>query len=91
MSQTAKQVALTAALNASRMATARVVGMKLRAQSDPPRAAVGKFPYPHRTCAEWEELPTGEIRGREMTPAERRKDAKEGSARLRSAIKAMAA
>ena len=37
-------------------ATARLVGMKLRAKLDPPRAATGGFPYPARTCAEWKPL-----------------------------------
>lgn len=37
----------------SDLATARLQGMKLRAQLEPPTAATGGFPYPARTCAEW--------------------------------------
>jgi hypothetical protein len=40
----------------SELATARLQGMKLRAELDPPRPAQGKFPYPARTCAEWTPL-----------------------------------
>jgi hypothetical protein len=46
-------------------ATARLQGMKLRSQLEPPRAAEGKFPYPARTCAEWRPIETWlERRGR---------------------------
>ncbi|MDB5584283.1 MAG: hypothetical protein JWR80_9459 [Bradyrhizobium sp.] len=42
----------------SDLAIARLQGMKVRAgayrlTSAPPQAAVGSFPYPPRTCAEW--------------------------------------
>jgi hypothetical protein len=66
----------------SEAAKARVQGMKLRAQLDPPRAATGGFPYPGRTCAE-----VGIGLPREMTLAERKEDARKGSAMLRKALK----
>lgn len=37
----------------SELAFARVQGMKIAAELDPPKAAVGGFPYRSRTCAEW--------------------------------------
>lgn len=88
MAQSPDQIALNHALNGSRMAAARLAGMKLRAALDPPRAAVRSFPYPGRTCAEWTEYGGPE---REMSLAERRRDAKAGSARLRDAIRKVAA
>lgn len=86
---------------ASALAIARVQGMKIAAMVDPPRAATGGFPYPARTCAEWKQSeanartkprnakPTEDLLGREMTTAERRQDAIEGSARLKEAIQAL--
>jgi hypothetical protein len=82
-------------------ATARLQGMKLRAELDPPRAAVGGFPYPARTCAEW-----GTTKDKtkprkpkrviiELLPdvplSRRKRDAILGSARLLAAILAIAA
>lgn len=43
------------AIAGSKTAILRLQGMKARAQVDPARAAVGGFPYPARTCAEWAE------------------------------------
>jgi hypothetical protein len=37
----------------SELARARLQGMKIRSEMEPPRAASGGFPYPARTCAEW--------------------------------------
>lgn len=91
MPHTPEQIRRNQAKKGSGLALARLQGMKLRARLDPPRAAVGTFPYPHRTCAEWEDLPCGTIVAREQTDAERRKDAREGSAKLRDAIRRMAA
>jgi hypothetical protein len=71
-------------------ATARLQGMKLRASLDPPRAAEGTFPYPARTCAEWDER-HGAFVERQMTQAERRRDASQGSRKLRDAIRKVAA
>jgi hypothetical protein len=90
---TERQRALAKALHGSGCAQARLWGMKHRATVNPPKAAVGSFPYPHRTCAEWEELPgsNGTIIEREMSMAERDRDAVEGSAKLREAIERMAA
>lgn len=90
MPQSPEQIALKHAINGSRLATARLAGMKLRATLDPPRAAVGSFPYPGRTCAEWTEA-SGVIVERQMSSEERRKDAQQGSARLRDAIRKAAA
>lgn len=90
MPKTAEQVALNQAKLGSAKATARLQGMKLRAQLNPPQAAAGGFPYPARTCAEWEEQ-NGAIVERQMTQAERREDAKRGSRRLRDAIRSLAA
>jgi hypothetical protein len=81
MAQTAKQIALMQADQASRCATARLWGMKYRAKLDPPRAAVGGFPYPARTCAEWMGLP--------QTEEQLRHEAEIGSAKLRDAILAL--
>jgi hypothetical protein len=61
--------------------------MKLRAKLDPPRAATGKFPFPHRTCAEWSETEPH----RDMSQKERHDDAREGSAKLRDALRKAAA
>lgn len=74
----------------SALATARVQGMKLRAQSDPPTAAKGGFPWPHRTCAEWTVTPSGKFIPRELTLLERKREAKRGSNKLRDAIRAVA-
>jgi hypothetical protein len=46
----------------SDLARARLQGMKLRAELDPPRPAQGKFPYPARTCAEWRPFETWQER-----------------------------
>jgi hypothetical protein len=84
--------ALMRAINGSKEAAARLWGMKYRASRYQPTAAVGTFPFgPARTCAEWEELPTGEFADRQMTDIERRRDAKRGSRMLRDAIRRMAA
>jgi hypothetical protein len=90
MTQTAKQIALAHADHASRCATARLWGMKYRASIDPPSAAVGGFPYPARTCAEWDEC-SPFVPHTEARYSERMKDAIEGSTRLREAILRMAA
>jgi hypothetical protein len=80
------------AINGSKEAAARLWGMKYRASRNQPTAAVGTFPFgPSRTCAEWEELPTGEFADRQMTDLERIRDAKRGSRMLRDAIRRMAA
>lgn len=84
--------------------SARLQGMKIRAKLDPPRAATGGFPYPARTCAEWtraEGLPGYRAKRAsekvctdlppDATFATRRKDAIEGSAKLKAAILAVAA
>ena len=41
------------AIAQSELSFARVQGMKIAAQEQPPSAAVGGFPYPARTCAQW--------------------------------------
>jgi hypothetical protein len=81
MARTPKQIKLTAAQRASDCATARLQGMKLRAELYPPQAAVGGFPYPARTCADWMDW--------EPTEADRRREAEIGSAKLRDAILAL--
>jgi hypothetical protein len=92
MARNAKQIALTRALLDSRKAAARLQGMKQRTELDPPRACIGTFPFGYsRTCAEWEMTPRGKVIEREMTDEEREKDAREGSAKLRDAILAIAA
>lgn len=85
---TKEQLRLRAAKLSLRMCEARLHGMKARAGHATP--ATGGFPYPARTCAEWTEI-GGEIVERQMTPAERRKDAKLGSKMLKEAIERMAA
>lgn len=87
MATTPKQIAETQADISLKLCMARLAGMKIRAQLDPPRAAQGGFPYPGRTCAEWwaEEGASG------MTDEEREKDAVEGSAALLDALMRMAA
>lgn len=90
MSRSAKQIAINAAKLATAKATARLQGMKLRAMLDPPKEAPRGFPYPARTCAEWKEV-NGVFVDRQMTRAETRKDAIEGSASLRDAILEIAA
>lgn len=67
----------------SEKAFARVQGMKLRGERA--TAATGGFPYSARTCAEWT-IWNGVVVDRQMTQAERRKDAKRGSKMLRDAI-----
>jgi hypothetical protein len=90
--RTAKQIALTKALLGSSMASARLAGMKIRAQCEPPTACVGTFPFgPSRTCAEWQVLSNGTVIDREMTDEERERDAIEGSAKLKAAIERLAA
>ena len=88
--KTARQIAITHAKLESGKALARIQGMKLRAQLEPATAAKGGFPYPGRTCAEWT-LWNGQIVDRQMTPAERRRDAKRGSKMLKEAILRVAA
>jgi len=44
---------LEMAIAASKSATIRVQAMKVSAILEPPTAAKGRFPWPHRTCAEW--------------------------------------
>jgi hypothetical protein len=87
--KSAKQTVAAAARRSIGLCESRMAGMKLRAGTS--RAATGSFPYPHRTCAEWEELPNGKFADREMTEEERETDAVEGSARLRDAILGLAA
>lgn len=75
------------------LAGARLRGMKIRARLDPPRAATGTFPWPHRTCAEWMDecspsVPTDNVR---YDSRMFKKNAIEGSAQLRDAIKRSAA
>lgn len=41
------------AIASSERGRARLQGMKARARLTPPQAAIGAFPYPARTCAEW--------------------------------------
>jgi hypothetical protein len=84
-----RQIRLQQAVLGSGMAISRLQGMKRRAQDDPPKPAVGRFPYPARTCAEWEDV-GGVITDREMTLTERRSDAARGSKGLRDAIRRMA-
>jgi hypothetical protein len=69
MPKTPEQIRLYRAHLGTQGATARLQGMKLRAQIEPPRAAEGTFPYPHRTCAQW----TAEER--EMAPYRKRRAA----------------
>ena len=86
----------------SELAFARVLGMKIAARVSPPTAATGGFPYPARSCAEWSDdeldkrFKPGRARvkeklPREMSSAQRTKDAVRGSAALRDAILAIAA
>lgn len=77
----------------SDQAIARVQGMKLHAELDPPQAAPEGFPYPHRTCREWAGQPKPvpvdrepRWRPREMTDSERIEDAQRGSRLLKAAI-----
>lgn len=79
------------AISGSKCAEARLWGMKHRAKTNPPTAAARGFPYPARTCAEWKEAPSGQILEIEQTDEERQIDAETGSAKLRDAIRAMAA
>jgi hypothetical protein len=87
MPKTPEQIRLYQAHVGSALATACLQGMKLRAKLNPATAAIGTFPYCHRTCAEWgeAELP------QEMSLQERRKDARQGSAKLRDAVRKAAA
>lgn len=80
---------LTQAMTGSKLATARLQGMKIRAKASPAIPAAGAFPYPHRTCAEWEEV-KGRFGEKEMSQNARRRDAKRGSAKLRDALRRVA-
>lgn len=88
MSRNAERDRINGAIAGSGLASARLSGMKLRAHFHPPRPALGHMPFPdHRTCAGWEQLPSGEICDRQMTSAERKRDAARGSRKLRDAIR----
>lgn len=98
MPKTQDQIRLEQAHRGSQLAIARVQGMKIRAEFESPFGdrptqidLSQRFPYPARTCAEWEELPTRQMVDWEMSMAERRRDAKRGSARLKEAIRKAAA
>jgi hypothetical protein len=83
MARTPKQIALTKADISLQQCMARFAGMKIRAQLDPPIPAQGGFPYPARTCAEWDD--------HEVSPEDLARDAEQGSTALRVAILRMVA
>jgi hypothetical protein len=56
------------------------------------RAAKGRFPFPgHRTCDQWMKPVDPDAPKMVRTDADRREDAKRGSARLKDAIERAAA
>lgn len=91
MSRNPERDRLVNAICGSECAAARLWGMKHRAAINPPKAASGGFPYPARTCAEWEATATGQVLETEQTDDERQADAEAGSAKLRDAIRRLAA
>lgn len=88
MTMSKTQTRLRAAELSLRMCEARLHGIKAHAGLATP--ATGGFPYPARTCAEWQEE-NGAFVEREMTDAERYDDAERGSKMLKEAIERMAA